>query len=232
MVGPGCCWLGDDVRLCHMCTEAEPDPEPNAKRARVDSTLWTGSASSVDDTSHLPWSFAGFVGPAFDSEEGIFLGAAQFEPNLLVDTGAFRNIAGSGWIAQTETALKEAGQPPIRWHKLPHPHPMSGVGNDTVYAHWQAEVPVELPGGGRTSYKCLYVEDSQCPALLGMRALKETGTILDLRPGKMRMYSGNTSQINIACENTKGISTMNLDQGPGGHILLPCARYAGKPISS
>ena len=88
-----------------------------------------------------------------------------------------------------------------------------------------------LPGGGQTSYTCLYLEDNPCPALLGMKSLKETGTILDLRPGKMLMYSGNTAKIKIDCDKSDDVSKMHLEQGPGGHILLPCAQYAGKQQS-
>ena len=172
------------------------------------------------------------MGPAFGTNSGAYLGLLPAGPSLLVDTGAFRNIAGSSWIAQTEAALKKAGQEPVKWQKLPQPHPVSGVGNDTVHAHWQAEVPVVLPGGGKTTYTCLYLEDSQCPALLGMRSLKETGTILDLRPGKMCMYSGDTSKIRIDVGKSKEVSVMDLEQGSGGHILLPCAQYAGKQQSS
>ena len=217
-----------------MCPQEnpEPDPEPQAKRARISFESGAGTASSSEDINLLPFSFTGFVGPAFGTNSGAYLGLLPAGPSLLVDTGAFRNIAGSSWIAQTEAALKKAGQEPVKWQKLPQPHPVSGVGNDTVHAHWQVEVPVVLPGGGKTTYTCLYLEDSQCPALLGMRSLKETGTILDLRPGKMCMYSGDTSKIRIDVGKSKEVSVMDLEQGSGGHILLPCAQYAGKQQSS
>ena len=33
LVGPGCCWLGDDVGRCHMCApDYEPDPEPRGTK--------------------------------------------------------------------------------------------------------------------------------------------------------------------------------------------------------
>ena len=153
------------------------------------------------------------------------LGMERKGPYLLVDTGAFRNLAGSTWITQVEKALQKAGQPPIKWHKLPHPHPVSGVGNDEVCAYWQAEVPVTLPDGGRISYTCHYLADSECPALLGVISLKDTGTILGSRKGKMHMYTGDTSQVHIECKHGNGVSKMNLEQAPGGHILLPCRRY-------
>ena len=103
-----------------MCPDEdpEPDPEPRAKRARVNSESGVGTASSSEDTNLLPFSFTGFVGPAFGTNTSAYLGLLPAGPSLLVDTGAFRNIAGSRWITQTETALKKAGQPPIGWHKL------------------------------------------------------------------------------------------------------------------
>ena len=107
LVGPGCCWLGDAINRCHMCPQGnpEPDPEPRAKRARLNSESGVGTASSSEDTHLLPFSFAGFAGAAFGTHSGAYLGLLPAGPSLLVDTGAFRNIAGSEWIAQTEAAL-------------------------------------------------------------------------------------------------------------------------------
>ena len=118
-------------------------------------------------------------------------------PCLLVDTGAFQNIAGSYWVSRVEEILKQEGQPPIEWSKLDNPHPVSGVGKDIVYAKWNAKIPIKFPGGGRTTYNCLYMENSKCPGLLGMQSLNQTGSILDLRAGELYMYSGDTANVRI-----------------------------------
>ena len=116
-----------------MCPDIdpEPDPEPTAKRARVNSTSGAGSASSVENAILLPFSFAG---PAFGTPDtNAYLDMMPAGPSLLVDTGAFINITGSLWISQVEAALKKAGMPPIKWHKLPQPHPVSGVGLSLIH---------------------------------------------------------------------------------------------------
>ena len=143
-----------------------------------------------------------------------------------MDTGAFQNIAGSEWVSQMEKALKRSKQSKIEWKLLDRPHPVSGVGNDIVYAKWTASIPIILPGGGKTTYTCLYIDDNNCPGLLGMRALSSTGSILDLRPGKLCIYSGNTEDVEIPCR--KGITKMTLEQAPSGHIMIPCGQFEKK----
>ena len=127
---------------------------------------------------------------------------------------------------KVELALKRAKEPGIEWVKLDKPHPVTGVGNDIVYAKWWANIPIKLPGGGRTTYKCLYMDDISCPALLGMHSLQSAGAILDLRKDHLCMYSGDTKDIKISCRGD--VTKMKLEQSSTGHILLPCAQFEKK----
>ena len=93
LVGPGCCWI-PDTQLCHICdARVEPDPEPS-------------------DVA-LAWSFPAFDATNDQSLIQIYLGDSNLGPCLLVDTGAFQNIAGSYWVSRVEEILKQEGQPPI-----------------------------------------------------------------------------------------------------------------------
>ena len=87
-------------------------------------------------------------------------------------------------------------------------------------------MPIGLPGGGLTYYSCLYLEKDNAPGLLGMDAMKKTNTILDLRPGKMFMYSGSSGQAEIVIPDNSNTKKFKLVESPGGHILLPCTNYA------
>ena len=151
-------------------------------------------------------------------------------PCLLVDTGAFQNIAGSYWVSRVEEILKQEGQPPIEWSKLDNPHPVSGVGKDIVYAKWNAKIPIKFPGGGRTTYNCLYMENSKCPGLLGMQSLNKTGSILDLRAGEL--YSGDTTNVRLDIPQRSDVTRMRLEQSSTGHILIPCAQFGAWSTTS
>ena len=105
------------------------------------------------------------------------------------------------------------------------PPSYSRVANESVKAHWRAKVPIGLPGGGLTYYSCLYLEKNNTPGLLGMDAMKKTNTILDLRPGKMFMYSGSSGQAEIVIPVNSNTKKFKLAESPGGHILLPCTNY-------
>ena len=208
LVGPGCCWV-PERQMCHVCdTRIEPDPEPS-------------------DAMQLSWTF-----PAFDATNDtmvqIFLGESHHGPCLLVDTGAFQNIAGSFWVQNLQKILSQENQPSIKWKRLDNPHPVSGVGKDIVYANWTASIPIMFPGGRKTTFNTLYMENSKCPGLLGMEALGRTQSILDLRAGKLHIYSGNTANVTIDVPKGSDVQRMQLVQSSSGHILLPCAQFGAR----
>ena len=141
-----------------------------------------------------------------------------------MDTGAVDNICGSVWVDEVSKYLPEGLQ--VGWTELPRPHPVTGVGNDTVHARWRVQVPIGLPGGPVTIYDALYIEDNNTPGLLGTSAMQQTGTIIDLRRDQMRIYSGDTSGIRIDTSRANSYSDFNLIQTQQGHILLPCTMYS------
>ena len=152
LVGPGCCWV-PERQMCHVCDWwTEPDPEPS------DATL--------------SWTF-----PAFDATNDtivqIFLGESHHGPCLLVDTGAFQNIAGSFWAQKIQEILGQEGQPSIKWKRLDNPHPVSGVGKDIVYANWTASIPIMFPGGRKTTFNTLYMETASVQASWEWKLLEE-----------------------------------------------------------
>ena len=86
-----------------------------------------------------------------------------------------------------------------------------------------------MPGGKKTNYEALFLADNNTPALLGTKAMQRANTILDLRDGKLHMWSGDTADIKIeAPSNTQRLQKFQLVQVSSGHLLLPCTSYMDK----
>ena len=118
----------------------------------------------------------------------------DFGEGLLIDTGACDNLMGEKWLERV-TAIHPNSRTPdnklqIHWTKLNTPSPVGGVGKDIVHGEWRARVPISMPGNKRTLYEALYLPDNNTPALFGTKAMQRTNTILDLRAGKLHMWSG------------------------------------------
>ena len=176
----------------------------------------------------------------FDHNKTLSFLSQKAEATLLVDTGAFQNLCSDKWLALIQEALNQTGgnldpkYSKIIWEKLDTPHPIRGVANEEVKAHWKVKVPIGLPGGGLTYYEGLLLEGNNTPGLLGMSAMKKTNTVLDLRPGQMCMYSGSAADtIDITIPKNSGYKKYKLIESSGGHILLSCANYfKAKPVQS
>ena len=59
------------------------------------------------------------------------------------------------WFVQEIEKNLPPGQA-VTWSRMDKPHPVSGVGNDTVFAKWRVKVPIRFPGGDVTSYNGMY----------------------------------------------------------------------------
>ena len=217
---PGCghhvcpmnCWR--DGPLCHQCmsrppTPPQPEPEPKHPRVIIEEL---GSEEEAHDESYV-------VGIGND----FFLASSMEQPMLLVDTGAGENICGSRFVKEVQKNLPPGQE--VTWSPMERPHPVSGVGNDTVYCEWRANIPICLPGGDVTRYSCMYLEDNNTPGLLGTTAMQQAGTIIDLRPGRMHIYSGDTRQVSIDTSRASNYRRYDLVQSKQGHIFLPCSHF-------
>ena len=220
------CWR--DGPLCHMCLNAlpppppvpipEPDPEPKGPRVIIEELCSEeqsseGAIAEGTGDNYFP------VGIG----DNCFLATTKDKPALLIDTGAGDNICGSRFVHEVEKHL-----PPrqtIGWSPLERPHPVSGVGNDTIFAKWRVNIPICLPGGDVTSYDAMYLEDNNTPGLLGTTAMQNAGTIIDLRAGQMHIYSGNTRNIVIDTSRAANFRRYNMTQSKQGHIYLPCSNF-------
>ena len=126
---------------------------------------------------------------------------------LLVDTGAVFNLTGDLWLQRMKEHVPE--NMPIHYEELSEPQGVMGVGQHASTATHVAAVPVGMADQGiepdeSFRYKATVITDSDVPALLGLQSMMASNCILDLRPGKMHMYTtedANALEIKYAPKN-------------------------------
>ena len=109
-----------------------------------------------------------------------------------MDTGAVFNLTGDSWVHRMEGHVPKSL--PIHYEELPEPQGVMGVGKHASTATHVAAVPVGMADQGiepdeNFRYKATVITNSDVPALLGLQSMMASNCILDLRPGKMHMYT-------------------------------------------
>eukprot|EP00975_Prorocentrum_lima_P041368 8691452-Prorocentrum_lima.AAC.1 len=75
------------------------------------------------------------------------------------------------------------------------------------------------------------LEDSEVPALLGLRTVEGNHGVIDTRVGEQNMYMcENPKDIIISIrEGAQNGHIIQLEKAPSGHLLTPCTAYAQLP---
>ena len=102
-----------------------------------------------------------------------------------------------------------------------------GVGTNPSPTSMVAQVPIAVPGLGQGTYTGPVLDNSDVPALLGLRTMEKRHAILDLRTNKRHLYfAENADDLEIKIRpNAKGALRLQLEQAPSGHLLLPCSEF-------
>ena len=92
-------------------------------------------------------------------------------------------------------------------------------------------MPVGLPtseGPVNADYSATVLPNSAVPALLGLQAMEQSKAILDLRKGKLCMWtSDNLDDIEIRIKKGRegNVVQLPLVKAPSGHLILKCTDY-------
>lgn len=142
---------------------------------------------------------------------------------LLVDPGSYGNLVGDQWLA---TAVREAQQFGFKAsHKgMTSPLEVGGVGSGTQQCRQQVTIPAAIRASDGTTTQATYtapvIPSSACPALLGLKSLKNQRTVLDLTDNRMILLPPSTP-----LEIPVGSEVYGLEQAATGHLLLPISEY-------
>lgn len=150
---------------------------------------------------------------------------------LLVDTGAVFNLTGDSWLQRMEGHVPE--NMPIHYERLSEPQGVMGVGQNASTATHVAAVPVGMADQGiepdeSFRYKATVITDSDVPALLGLQSMMASNCILDLRPGKMHMYTAEDAdaiEIKYTPDKEHLVGRLKMARAQSGHLMLPCSQF-------
>ena len=146
---------------------------------------------------------------------------------LLVDVGAIGNLCGSAFIKRvTEKALK-FGHGSV-WQKLDKKLSVEGVGKESDTTQDEVIAPICLPDGRTGTYTTPVIENSELPALLGLKTLSQERALIDcfnkqiifVGPGGYRLQA------------SPGSRTYKLHTAATGHLLLPCDCWESAKMSA
>ena len=72
------------------------------------------------------------------------------------------------------------------------------------------------------------LDDSDVPALLGLKSIERKNGVIDTRVDQRKMYiCDNPQDIEIRIRpGARNVHVVQLEQSPSGHLLMPCTTYA------
>ena len=140
---------------------------------------------------------------------------------LLVDPGSYGNLVGELWLRESSAHIARAPQ------IVPRASPLQvgGVGKGAQVCQNDCKLPIaisRLDGSAATgSFTSPIVQQSGCPALLGLRALTENRAILDLGTKQLHFLGEGQPILKLP----PGSETFQLESALSGHLLLPCSEF-------
>ena len=167
----------------------------------------------------------------YDSRRTVQAYAAQTElPDgrqaVLVDIGSWGNLGGSVWARRSAALAMKMGKE-VQQTKRTKPLTVQGVGNGTQECTFDIEVPIALEREDGTILEGTYtmptVNDSDLPALLGLKTLIDRRSILDFTSSPPRLVFTGPGETTIAL--APGSESFPLEHAPSGHLMLPCCNY-------
>ena len=138
---------------------------------------------------------------------------------MLLDTGAYRNLVGDEWVHRMDQLNKKAGLPPSVYRKTDQKVTLGGVGTGTQESEHDVHVPC-LISGEDVEYKATVLDNSDIPAILGMKTMQERNGILDLR-NKRFIFPTHKDDVQTTIKSDTRV--YQLTRAPGGYFMLPCS---------
>jgi len=147
---------------------------------------------------------------------------------LLVDPGAWSNLAGEVWMQNMARKAIEAGLK-VSESRMSHPLNVGGVGKGTNTADWEIQVPIAVADTeGSTNmhaYKAPTVRDEgrNLPALLGLQSMSKQNSVLEMAPGHEYLTMPGPGGYTVNW--SPGTVRYKLVRAPSGRLILPCDAF-------
>ena len=113
-----------------------------------------------------------------------------------------------------------AGKSASVWNELDHTVTLGGVGKHCQKTNKSVTVPTTI-AGMQSQFKSTVIPNSDLPALLGLRSLKQKNAVLDIRNNQLIMPK-ETADVKIHYDKAK-VTVIDLVEAPGGYLMIPCS---------
>ena len=148
---------------------------------------------------------------------------------LLVDPGAWNNLAGEKWIKEVARKAIEHGHHP-KQNRMKQPVTVQGVGQGTNSANWEIQMPIAVrDSDGNTKlheFRTPSVGEGgyELPALLGLESMSKNRAVLEMTDGQEYLTYPGPGGYKI--EWSPGTRRYKLERAPSGHLILPCDAFS------
>ena len=152
---------------------------------------------------------------------------------LLVDPGAWSNLAGESWIQNMAIKATNSGYR-VAQGPLERPLRVAGVGKSPDRAEWEVRVPIALVDsegqGVLHEYHAPVIGGTgkNLPALLGLQSMSRQNAVLEMAPGSEYLTLPGAGGYTVHW--SPGTIRYKLEKAPSGHLILPCDEF--KKVSS
>ena len=206
--------------------------DPNVDAA-TEPTWWRAPRNAADATpgQFFPWWPASQTGSVFHTTAS----HPSFS-SLLIDPGAYTNLAGINWVRKLAQTCLNYGLAPTQ-NRMTQPMHVQGVGSGSQQCTWAVKVPIALPSiiDGEESVTSHEFEapvvagdGASLPALLGLKSLRAKNAILVLstQDEHLRLIIPGPGGVDLNL--SPGSVEHPLTTAPSGHLLLRCDAYDGQ----
>jgi hypothetical protein len=140
---------------------------------------------------------------------------------ILVDTGAIDNIMSDTFYKRFTQKLKSWNIRfgPVR--ALPKQLNVDGVGKTANSCHTFAELPIQLEDNTQGMFQAPIIDESEIPALWGLRSLKEQRALIDTFNQRVFFIGKEGYQLSAS----PGTKSYRLESAKSGHLLLPVTEF-------
>ena len=144
---------------------------------------------------------------------------------LLIDPGAWSNLAGETWVTEMVTKAVDNGLDP-KQRTMTEPFVIHGVGTGTNEALMEVQLPVAISDSdGKASVQTYQAPTvggagKNLPALLGLECMTKHHAVLEMTEGQEYLTYPGPKGYQVTW--SAGTKRYKLERAPSGHLILPC----------
>ena len=159
----------------------------------------------------------------------------QNQLGIMLDTGAWTNIAGTNVARQLAAAASKA-KLEVKQTKMSKPLQVAGIGNGIHVCNYEASIQICAQEADETSpgihrYEVPILDSAssaepaaQIPAILGLKSMEAMKAVIETRPEGPCLTVPGPGGYEITW--APGARRFNLQKAPSGHLVIPMQEFS------